>query len=545
MLAEAIERRGSSIDDYTAPDGDGAMQERLQVYQRTGEPCPRCGRPIRADRRRRAGDAFLLVVPAAAGGRPEGRGEDPGDEADPARKGRRWTELDGEGALGLTPRRSGRGRPTERAERTGARRRPGRRRARPSADQRQAPGRGGSRRGRGRATGRPDVDRSAVRASSARSAPSSSSITSMRRSPSATASASSARTGPARRRSCGSSPASTSPDGGEVHRKRGLTLGLLAQESHFDAAFMAAPDVRAAVRHGAGDLERMERELASLEAAHRVTEPAYAELQHRFEMLGGYTLDQRIDEALSGLGFSAADVVRPPSLAVGWRADARRPGPARDRQPGPAAARRADEPPRPRRPRVARGAPPPAGRARCWSRRTTGRSWTRPSPGLGAARPPADRRSGATTAPTTASARSATRGPYKDVETQAEAIAREHELVQRYRSHRKFTKMHEHEARLERLQAAAATRRRRTKLRLPPNGSLAAAAPARSGTVALRIEDLVAGLWDRRDAGGGGPRPVAGRGARRADRHRRPQRRRQDDAPADDRRRPAAARWHA
>jgi formamidopyrimidine-DNA glycosylase len=47
ILTEAIERRGSSIDDYTAPDGDGEMQERLQVYQRTGEPCPRCGRPIR------------------------------------------------------------------------------------------------------------------------------------------------------------------------------------------------------------------------------------------------------------------------------------------------------------------------------------------------------------------------------------------------------------------------------------------------------------------------------------------------------------------
>ena len=47
ILREAIERRGSSIDDYTAPDGDGEMQERLQVYQRTGEPCPRCGRPVR------------------------------------------------------------------------------------------------------------------------------------------------------------------------------------------------------------------------------------------------------------------------------------------------------------------------------------------------------------------------------------------------------------------------------------------------------------------------------------------------------------------
>jgi formamidopyrimidine-DNA glycosylase len=47
ILAEAVERRGSSIDDYTAPDGDGAMQEHLAVYQRTGEPCLRCGRPIK------------------------------------------------------------------------------------------------------------------------------------------------------------------------------------------------------------------------------------------------------------------------------------------------------------------------------------------------------------------------------------------------------------------------------------------------------------------------------------------------------------------
>ncbi len=47
ILGEAVERRGSSIDDYTAPDGDGSMQERLLVYQRAGEPCPRCGHPIR------------------------------------------------------------------------------------------------------------------------------------------------------------------------------------------------------------------------------------------------------------------------------------------------------------------------------------------------------------------------------------------------------------------------------------------------------------------------------------------------------------------
>ena len=61
------------------------------------------------------------------------------------------------------------------------------------------------------------------------------------------------------------------------------------------------------------------------------------------------------------------------------------------------------------------------------------------------------------------------------------AIAREQELVQRYRSQRKFSKMHEHEARLERLQAerveAPKTSR---KLRLP------AGALAGGGAVALR-----------------------------------------------------------
>ncbi len=47
ILGEAVERRGSSIDDYTAPDGDGSMQDRLAVYQRAGGDCLRCGRPVR------------------------------------------------------------------------------------------------------------------------------------------------------------------------------------------------------------------------------------------------------------------------------------------------------------------------------------------------------------------------------------------------------------------------------------------------------------------------------------------------------------------
>ncbi len=42
-------------------------------------------------------------------------------------------------------------------------------------------------------------------------------------------------------------------------------------------------------------------------------------------------------------------------------------------------------------------------------------------------------------------------GPRRKPIPGSEQVARERELVQRYRSQRKFSKMHEHEARLEKL----------------------------------------------------------------------------------------------
>jgi len=108
ILTEAVERRGSSIDDYTAPDGDGEMQERLDVYQRTGEPCRRCGRPIRRivigirathfctwcqrlpSGERPAAAKLLATMTPRPGVRAGGR------------RGRRWVDLDGDGALGRT-----------------------------------------------------------------------------------------------------------------------------------------------------------------------------------------------------------------------------------------------------------------------------------------------------------------------------------------------------------------------------------------------------------------------------------------------------------
>jgi ATPase subunit of ABC transporter with duplicated ATPase domains len=52
-------------------------------------------------------------------------------------------------------------------------------------------------------------------------------------------------------------------DRGQVTRRRGLSIGLLSQEAHFDEAFMTAPDLRATGRRGRRRLLRQgERRLA-------------------------------------------------------------------------------------------------------------------------------------------------------------------------------------------------------------------------------------------------------------------------------------------
>jgi formamidopyrimidine-DNA glycosylase len=46
-LERGIARQGSTLRDYSAPDGAyGSMQDEFRVYGREGEPCERCGTPI-------------------------------------------------------------------------------------------------------------------------------------------------------------------------------------------------------------------------------------------------------------------------------------------------------------------------------------------------------------------------------------------------------------------------------------------------------------------------------------------------------------------
>ena len=289
------------------------------------------------------------------------------------------------------------------------------------------------------------------------------------------------------------------PDRGVVHRKRGLSLGLLAQEAHFDEAFMASPDLRTAVRTGAAHLDRMAARLAELEHGGRVGEPVYADLLHEYEILGGYTLDQRVETALTGLGFAPDEWAKPPAALSGGE------------QTRAALARLViadpdllllDEPTNhldldalewlEEHLRRRSGSLLVASHDRAFLDATVTRVWEL-----------RDRRL------------TAFRGDYgayhrqrlerdarmvKDVETQAEAIAREKELVQRYRSHRKFSKMHEHEARLERLEAERRDAPRTGRKLAIPTAALVGTGPSRSGEIAVRLEDLAVGYLPGRGA---------------------------------------------
>jgi len=115
------------------------------------------------------------------------------------------------------------------------------------------------------------------------------------------------------------------PDEGQVSADRGITIGYFSQ----DVGEMSGRSAVAEVMDGAGPVSSVAAELAELEAA--MGDPAqaddmenlierYGEVQGRYEELGGYALDGRAREVLSGLSFSQemmdGDVG---SLSGGWK----------------------------------------------------------------------------------------------------------------------------------------------------------------------------------------------------------------------------------
>ena len=285
------------------------------------------------------------------------------------------------------------------------------------------------------------------------------------------------------------------PDRGRVATKKGLTVELLAQEANLEPSFVSAPDLRTAVRSGARELERMERELAALEAAgaQAVESEAYAELRHRFEARDGYHLDRRVDEALSGLGFSPDEWARPPAGLSGG--EQTRAALARLMVADPDLLL-LDEPTNhldlaaiewleqalARRDRAVLV----ASHDRAFLDAVVTRVWELRDRRLSVFR-------GAYSA-YLVQREAADARARKDAEGLKERAAHERELVQRFRSHRNYAKMHEHERRLEAMAATSIEEPRRGPVLALPTQALLGGRPTRSGDLVVSLRDALVGF---------------------------------------------------
>jgi ATP-binding cassette subfamily F protein 3 len=103
------------------------------------------------------------------------------------------------------------------------------------------------------------------------------------------------------------------PSSGQVTLSRNLRIGYLPQEAGFNATHSLWQECLEAFE----DLREQERQLAGLEAA--MADPMqseavldrYGKMQVEFEHRGGYTYPMRIEQVLSGLGFSKDEYEMP------------------------------------------------------------------------------------------------------------------------------------------------------------------------------------------------------------------------------------------
>jgi ATP-binding cassette subfamily F protein 3 len=116
------------------------------------------------------------------------------------------------------------------------------------------------------------------------------------------------------------------PDSGAIIKPSALTIGYLPQDglAHsgrtvFDeasSAFQPLLDMKAEMH----EIEHRLADPAVPEQEHEAILSRYAELQDRFRLADGYSMDLRIASVLRGLGFSADDAARPcETFSGGWQ----------------------------------------------------------------------------------------------------------------------------------------------------------------------------------------------------------------------------------
>lgn len=96
------------------------------------------------------------------------------------------------------------------------------------------------------------------------------------------------------------------PDHGRVQHSKNLRVSLLAQESAQDPQLLNAATLTDAVLGGAAEIIALAAELRDLELDGRAASSEYAEARAKFDAVDGYALEDRVAAALRGLGFPTA-----------------------------------------------------------------------------------------------------------------------------------------------------------------------------------------------------------------------------------------------
>ncbi|MBI4264074.1 MAG: ATP-binding cassette domain-containing protein [Acidobacteria bacterium] len=116
------------------------------------------------------------------------------------------------------------------------------------------------------------------------------------------------------------------PDGGAIVKPAGITIGYLPQDGlthtgrtvfeEASSAFQPLLDMKADMH----DIEHRLGDASVPQAEHDAMLVRYSELQDRFRLADGYSMDLRIATVLRGLGFGPEDVDRPAeTFSGGWQ----------------------------------------------------------------------------------------------------------------------------------------------------------------------------------------------------------------------------------
>jgi len=103
------------------------------------------------------------------------------------------------------------------------------------------------------------------------------------------------------------------PTAGAVHRAKGLHVAYLPQQAHFSGVgtlWDAMLEVFVELRAQSDELRRLEAAMAHPGTREEALQ-RYGPALEAFELAGGYTYEQRIEQVLSGLGFDEGDFLRP------------------------------------------------------------------------------------------------------------------------------------------------------------------------------------------------------------------------------------------